>query len=55
MKLEGKEKQVALSIISQLTGAAWETCEGLTDKPDDLEKDKADDELMALLDKRLSR
>ena len=42
---------MALSIIGQLTGAAKEICEGLIDKPDELEKDKAFDELMALLDK----
>ena len=55
MKLDGKEKQVTLSIIGQLTGAAWETCESMIDKPDELEKEKAYDDLMKLLDSRFSQ
>ena len=55
MKLDGKEKQVALSSIGQLTGAAWETCESLIDKPDELEKHKAFADLTVLVGKRFSQ
>ena len=52
MKIEKKEMQVALSILGNLTGIAWATCEKLADNPDNLETADAYNNLMKLLDER---
>ena len=55
MRVEKKEDQVALTIIGQLQGAAWQACEHLADDPDQLENPSAFDSLMEILDKRFRR
>ena len=56
MKLDGKGKQVALNLLSKLTGTAWDACEELVDEPSSMEDEKtAFGKLMACLDKRFER
>ena len=55
MKLEGKEKQVTLAILGQLTGIAWTACETLADEPDKLETEEAYKALIDILDKRFGQ
>ena len=51
-KLEGKEKLVAVMLISNLTGRAWDACSELLEDSNKLESDTAFDILIALLDAR---
>jgi len=50
MKIEKKEDSVALMLLGNLTGAAWEVCEPLVDDPENLEGTDMFDKLIALLD-----
>ena len=55
MKIEQREKQVALAILGQLTGLAWQACEELADKPEELDQDGAFEKLMRLLEARFAQ
>lgn len=52
MRLEGKEKQVGLSILGQLTGLSWTSCEVLADDPSQLESSDALKKILSILDGR---
>ena len=55
MKIEQREKQVTLAILGQLTGLAWQACEELADKPEELKRDGAYEKLMKLLEARFAQ
>ena len=52
MKLEGNEKVVALSILGQLNGIAWDCCESLADKPDAMDQPDSLARILEILDAR---
>ena len=52
MKLDGKQKQTAVTLRGALTSLAWDACESPAGTPEQLEADGSVDKLLKLLDQR---